>query len=147
MEKKQYDGMMVFNVPIMVVDEGVSKEPITVLGLLYSTSERKTDPVWLLSLETYSSYLLGVERLYSEGGRVIDKETWMTRDGKVHNVGTSQVLIEIYLKLRGELQYKLYEFSQPIQYEESEVKDLLILTPSILDRCGVSFIESLNIKK
>lgn len=146
-KKKQYDGIMVFNVPVMVVDESVNKEPFTVLGLLYSTSERETTPLWLLYLEMYYGYLLGVERLYSEGGRVIDKETWMTRDGKVHNIGTPTILTEIYLKLRSKLQYKLFEFSQPVQYEESEVDGHCILTPSILDRCGVSFIESLNIKK
>ena len=147
MEKKQYDGMIVFNVPIMVARNPEDKEPVSVLGLLYSTSERETDPQWLLHLEMYSCYLLGVERLLSEGGRVVDGYTWMTGDGELHYIGTLEIQTEIYLKLREKLRYKRFEFSQPIPYEEGEVNGHCILTPSILDRCGVSFIESLNIKK
>lgn len=144
---KQYDGMMVYPEPIVIVDKPDDKQHLSIYGLLYSTTERENNPVWILRLELYSCYLKGLERLCSEGGKLIDRYTWMTSDGKVHpNIDSTKIQMEIYSKMRPELQYKLYEFSHPLQYTDDEVQGGVILNPSIFDRCGVSFIESVNIQ-
>lgn len=148
MEKKIFDGMFVFNVPVMIdTTPDHNTPPVPVLGFLYNTSEHDR-PMFSTRIEMFGCYLLGVERLVSEGGKVIDIDTWMTGDGKVHNdINQTKKQLELYQRMKDSLRYKLYEFSGPLEWYDDEVVDGLILKQSLLDRCGVSFIENIDIHK
>ena len=148
MEKKIYDGMFVFNVPVMIdTTPDHNTPPVPVLGFLYNTS-RYERSVLSTNLEMFGCYLSGVERLVSEGGKVIDIDTWMTGDGKVlKGVTIIKKHLEFYQRMKESLRYRLYEFSEPLEWYDGEVVDGLILKQSLLDRCGVSFIEDTDIHK
>ena len=140
MEKKIYKGMFVFNRPVMIdTTPDHSTPPVPVLGFLYNTTGYDRS-----DLEMFGCYLSGVERLVSEGGKVIDLATWMTGDGKVLN--GIHIIKQVEL-MKDSLRYRLYEFSEPLEWYDGEVVDGLILKQSLPDRYGVPFIVNTDIHK
>lgn len=146
MKKKhdEYDGIMLFNVPILI-NTGQGRPPFPVIGVLYNTAEHSI--TFSLKIELYACFLLGIEALQADGGHIIDEHTWLTGTGEKINVSSNKVRWQIYQTLKDQLQYKLYEFSNPLVYTDEEVNNGLVISPSLLDRYGVSFIEALNIQK
>ena len=138
--------MFIFNVPVLVEPAvGQTSPLLPIIGFLYSSSEHS--PMFSIIQELYACYLLGMEKLISDGGRTIDDNTWRTGTGMVYNIWNPRMLFKIYNHMRTSLQYKLYEFSETLKYTDEEVKDGLILKSSLLDRYGVSFIQSIDINK
>lgn len=143
-KRKHYDGIFLFNAPV-TINPDETKPPVTVPGFLYSTTEH--NETFSIRLESFACYLLAMEKLVAEGGKVIDKDTWVTGRGEVINLDTPSAQWMIYRRMKPELTYRLYEFSQELEYSNDEVDSGLILKPSLLDRYGVSFIESIDIHK
>ena len=143
-KRKHYDGIFLFNVPV-TINPAENKPPVTVLGFLYSTAEH--NETFSIRLESFACYLLAMKKLVAEGGKVIDKDTWITGKGEIINLDTPSAQWMIYRRMKPELVYRLYEFSQELEYTDDEVDSGLILKPSLLDRYGVSFIENIDIHK
>lgn len=108
MSKKKFDSMMVFDEPILIEEDGVS---FPVYGLLYSQEKSdkidKTEDDYKRRLKAYACYLLAVEKLQADGGKVLDKDTWMTKDGEIIDVSSTIVKGRIYRQLKDELKCKL----------------------------------------
>ena len=143
-KRKHYDGIFLFNA-FVTINPAENKPPVTVLGFLYSTAEH--NETFSIRLECFACYLLAMEKLVAEGGKVIDKDTWITGKGEIINLDTPSAQWMIYRRMKPELVYRLYEFSQELEYTDDEVDSGLILKPSLLDRYGVSFIENIDIHK
>lgn len=142
MNEKHYDGMLVFNTPVMIDDTQDNSETFSIIGFLYSTSEHS--PQFTIQQEVFACYLMAFEKMLADGGKAIDEFTWQTWDGKIYDVGSTDIRLKIYQYMKPQLQYKLYEFPQELKYTDEEVDGGFILKSSLLDRYGVSFIETVN---
>ena len=142
MKETNYDGMLLFDVPVIIDNDPDNSEPLTVFGFLYPTSEH--GPKFTIRQEVYACYLMALEKLGVDGGRPIDNYTWQTGDGRIYDISSNDISMKIYKYMKPQLKYKLYEFSQDLKYSEDEVCDGLILKPSLHKRYGVSFIEAVN---
>lgn len=125
---------------ILVFDRSIKINDNTIYGLVYNAEFKKSNTEDWNNLSTYVAYLVGTEYFLKNGGSISDDGYLWTMPDKIHTIMCNTSLHRILdVLMKGVVDYKTFEFDDPIVWEEGEVDDdgetaHFIISPELINR-------------
>lgn len=124
--KNKYDGMVIFETPILIIDHTYEKHYI--YGLLYKKEVMHKNDLWTWEINRYLAYLLGCQKHTEKGGE-LTSDTWFTSKGKIIPL-SPEAKNFIYKLEKTELPKYTIDEVTPIKLSDGDYEgDFLLINP------------------
>lgn len=122
--KNKYDGMVVFETPILITDQ--TDEKHFIYGLLYNKDEMHKNDLWTWEINRFIAYLLGCQRMTENGGE-LTTDAWLSSCGKIIPL-TPAAKNFIYKLEKKELPRYTIDETSPIELSDGNHEGEFLLT-------------------
>lgn len=131
MKDKEYDALVVFNMPIHITND--AEEVVSIYGLLYDKETKHKDDLWTWELNRYICYLMGCAKAQSNGCRLAPG-LFITENGNIIalNVELKNLIYRIMKdKMTG---YRIIETIEAFEPCPDEVQDIFVISQQLISR-------------
>lgn len=129
---KYFDGVVIFERPLAMKTSDGMRE---VYGFLFDQEYVDSECKYRDTLETYATYLVGLEQFLKNGGIVSDDRRWWYHPDENYGIECKyELLMLISTIMKNILHYKIIKLDREIEYEEDEIDDVLVVSKELIGR-------------
>lgn len=131
MKDKEYDALVILDVPIHITND--AGEVVSIYGLLYDKETKHKDDLWTWELNRYICYLMGCEKAQSNGCRLAPG-LFITENGNMIalNVELKNLIYRIMKdKMTG---YRIIETIEAFEPCPDEAQDIFVISQQLISR-------------
>ena len=127
-----FDGAVVFERPLVLQTRNRMRE---VYGFLFNQEYVNSECKYRDTLETYTTYLVGLELFLKNGGIVSGDGKWWYHPHEYYRIECKlELLMLVSIITKNMLPYKIIRLDREIEYEEDELDDILVVSKELMDR-------------
>ena len=129
---KYFDGVVIFERPLAMKTSDGMRE---VYGFLFNQEYLDSESKYRNTLETYATYLVGLEQFLKNGGIVSDDRRWWYHPDENYRIECKlELFMLVSIITKNMLSYKIIRFDSGIEYEEDEIDDVLVVSKELIER-------------